>query len=89
MGYHKDKAPKDYSNEKAIVLPNEDERNNNVKVVKSEEFSKLLVDKSNLVPDASFFQTRVKKAIGDEANNKNATEEFQKKNHFVSYLDCQ
>ena len=74
MGYHKDKAPKDYSNEKVIVFPNEDERNKNVKVVKFDEFSKLLVDKSSLVPDASFFQTKVKKAIGDEANNKNATD---------------
>ena len=68
MGYHKNKAPKDYADQKVIVFPNNHELNEDVEIVEFKEFRKYLVDKETLVPKGQIFKNI-------EASMKDDTEE--------------
>ena len=55
VGYNKNNAPKDYSNNKIFVFPSNHKLNENVPQIEFNEFKKYLIDKSTLIPNGSFF----------------------------------
>eukprot|EP01083_Nonionella_stella_P074804 203027_1 len=72
MGYGKEYAPKEYSNEKVIVFPNGHEQNENVPVIEFKDVEKHLVDKNQLIPDPSFLNN-----VADSGDvNKNEHKSF-------------